>query len=122
MPETLEAPAPAIVPEFILDEATVAQYASETGIRLNHIESDSHRIRHPDGHWYEFAGHVLIVETEEEARWIEAEFQRIYGRKIIYRDDMPAPWACELCRANGKLWATRCSKLYQRHPVLEHSG
>src|SRR5215216_1458865 len=81
--------------QSILMPDVIAQSTLPVGIRLNHLNNDRHDIRHPtEDFWYQFRDHVLIVDTEDEAQWLE----NLIGRDIIKRDDLPHPVECELCR------------------------
>jgi hypothetical protein len=110
------------IPGIVLDPSVVAAFATAQPIRLNNLLHQSHDIRHPNGTWYRFVEGVMIVETEDEAEWVESEFERIYGAGHIKRDDLPQPIACELCHAKGRVFTTRCLPFYARHMFVAHAG
>lgn len=100
---------------------TVDVPASDHGIRLNHLRNDRHDIRNPEtGEWYQFINHQLIVETEEEAQWLEDLLNGMAGEVIIARDNLPAPIPCLICQARNEVFTTRCLDLYIRHMWVKH--
>lgn len=89
----------------------------EPGIRLNHLNNETHYIRHPfEERWYIFQDRVLIVDTDEEAEWII----KLIGPDVIKRDDLPQPIECLACRAKNRHFSTKCLPLYAVHMAQEH--
>jgi len=92
-------------------------------IRLNHLNNETHYIRHPTKEeWLVFHDHMLIVEgetwdeAEEMADWIIA----LIGPDIIKKDDLPQPIECLACKAKHRHFSTKCLPLYAVHMAQEH--
>lgn len=104
----------------LLDSMTVEiarHLGLEPGIRLNHLNNETHYIRHPfEERWYEFHNHMLIVDSEEEAEWII----NLIGPEVIKRDDLPQPVECLACKAKHRHFSTKCLPLYAVHMSQEH--